>query len=396
VAAPRSSQGDSPLEDVRARPLRRIPGSQAFYPAATIYAIVVLPASVVAMLGATSAFPGLAFPAGHAHELLFGFALAVVAGNQLGPRPARTLAVLIASWLLARIAFIAAPTSIASLVLNVLFPALLAYHVAPRLVGSAKKWRNQALPAALLAICASAAVLTLTIAWPNEQRSASRASADIAVALFALLLLFMGGRLIAPTVAGQIYRQGGNLAARVQPRIEGALIVAMAIAVVALGVEALSSQRLAAAVAAVALVAAGVLALVRILRWRLWRLRKRPDLLCLAAGYAWLAAGLVLFGVTHARLHRNVVAETLAIHVITIGSLGTLTLNVMAMTRLLTLRRPPASTSWPVYATLLLAAAVALRVAGAYASSPTALVTAALCWSAAYAMLLPVLFMQKA
>jgi uncharacterized protein involved in response to NO len=372
---------------------RRIPGNTWFYPAATIYAILVLPASVVAMLGWTHAFPGLAFPAGHAHELLFGFALAVVAGNQLGPRPLRTLASLIASWLLARIAFIAAPTSIASIVLNVLFPALLAYQVAPRLLGSAKKWRNQALPAALLAICASAAALTLAIAWPSNQARASREVVEVAVALFALLLLFMGGRLIAPTVAGQIYRQGGNLDARVQPRIEGALIVAMAVAVAALALEALVPWKEPAAyVAAMALVAAGVLAAVRIWRWRLWRLRQRPDLLCLAAGYAWLAAGLVLFGVNHARSFARV-AETLAIHVITIGSLGTLTLNVMAMTRLLTLRRPPAGTRWPLYGTLLLAAAVVLRIASV--GSSAGLVAAALCWSAAYLMVLPVLAMRK-
>jgi uncharacterized protein involved in response to NO len=373
-----------------------IAGHRVFFPVATVFAIVVLPASLSAMLGVTPLFPGLASPAGHAHELLFGFALAVVAGNQLGPRPMRTLVVLLASWLLARIAFIAAPTGLVSVASNVLFPALLAYHVAPRLLGSAKKWRNQALPAALLAICASAAALTLTIAWPSEQRVASRDAIAIAVALFALLLLFMGGRLIAPTVAGQIYRQGGNLEARVQPRIEGALIVAMALGVVALVVEALTAQlALPADVAGLALVVAGVLAAVRIGRWRLWRLRGRPDLLCLAAGYAWLAVGLVLFGVTHAQRAESFVAETLAIHVITIGSLGPLTLNVMAMTRLLTLRRPPASTRWPLYGTLLLAVAVVLRTLGASATRPSLLVAAALCWSAAFAMLLPVLSLRK-
>lgn len=39
------------------------------------------------MLGVTSAFPALASGTGRAHEMLFGFALAVVAGNQLGPMP---------------------------------------------------------------------------------------------------------------------------------------------------------------------------------------------------------------------------------------------------------------------------------------------------------------------
>jgi hypothetical protein len=65
----------------------------------------------------------------------------------------------------------------------------------------------------------------------------------------------------------------------------------------------------------------------------------------------------------------------------------------MAMTRLLTLRRPPAGTRWPLYGTLLLAAAVVLRIASV--GSSAGLVAAALCWSAAYLMVLPVLAMRK-
>jgi hypothetical protein len=53
--------------------------------------------------------------------------------------------------------------------------------------------------------------------------------------------------------------------------------------------------------------------------------------------------------------------------VITVGSLGTLTLNVMAMTRLLKARKSPASTRLPVVATLLLAAATIVRVRAGYA-----------------------------
>lgn len=370
----------------------RIPGHLAFFPAAAIYAIVVLPLSVAAMEGFVTFAPGLASPVGHAHEMLFGFALAVVAGNQLGPRIRTTLGVLMAVWIIARVGFVFAPQSYTAMAANVVFPALLAWHVAPRLVASAKKWRNQALPATLLAICASAVALTVA----QARQRASRSLVDLGVAVFVLLLLFMGGRLIAPTVAGQIYRQGGNLEARVQPRIEAALMVVMAFAIVALALETLlGDAQPIRTMAGSALALAGAFAAGRLWRWRLWHLEKRPDLLCLGAGYAWLAVGLVLFGVAHAQLLGRVVDETIAIHVITIGSLGTLTLNVMAMTRLLTLRRAPASTRWPLYGTLLLAAALVLRIAAAYAGAPGALIAAALCWSAAYAMLLPVLFMRK-
>jgi uncharacterized protein involved in response to NO len=379
--------------DARA-PARRIPGNALFFPVATAYSIFVLPASVFSMLGFTNAFPGLVSPAGHAHEMLFGFALAVVAGNQLGPRTPRALALALILWLGARATFLFLPGSPLDIAANIAFPALLALYLAPRLFGSAKKWRNQALPAVLTAICASAVALTLALLPPVVALTSQRV-AMVAVALFALLLLFMGGRMIAPAVAGQFYRQGHDLAARVQPRIEGALIIVMALAVTALALDSRATaggRALASDVAGAALIVAGLLAAFRLARWRVWALRGRPDLVCLAVGYAWLALGLVLLGSARAWAGTGPRGETLALHVITIGSLGTLTLNVMAMTRLLKVRRDPASTPLPLLGTLLLGAATVLRVVAGYVSDARLPLTiAALCWSAAFVLLLVLL-----
>src|SRR5690606_9278807 len=112
-------------------------------------------------------------------------------------------------------------------------------------------------------------------------------------------------------VAGQLHRQGLSLAARVQPRLEGALLGCGAAAVVLASAPA--TRAAAAAVAAIA----GVLGLVRMARWRLWALRGRADLLCLAAGYGWLNVGLVALGAALlAGRH-----ETAAMHLITVGAL---------------------------------------------------------------------------
>jgi Family of unknown function (DUF6448) len=62
----------------KANPRRLVAGNTVFFPVATAYAIFVLPASVLAMPGLTGALPALASVTGHAHEMLFGFALAVV------------------------------------------------------------------------------------------------------------------------------------------------------------------------------------------------------------------------------------------------------------------------------------------------------------------------------
>lgn len=370
-----------------------------FFPAAAAYAVFVLPASVGSMLGLIKLFPGVATPAGHAHEMLFGFALAVVAGNQLGPRTLSSLALLVALWLVARVTFLFSPHGLLALGANAGFPALLAWHLAPRLFGSAKKWRNQALPAVLTAICGSA-IAYLFIARSATASVTADASSYrailVSVSLFAMLLLFMGGRLIAPVVAGQLHRQGITLAARVQPHLEATLIITMVIATLTIAFD--DAPRgapggWAAHIAGAALIAAGVVAAVRMTRWRLWLLRGRVDLLCLASGYAWLAVGLVLLGAAHAGVAFTATGEIVALHVITIGSLGTLTLNVMAMTWLLRARRSPTTTSVPLLATLLLALATVLRVfaGGASLEIRTGLLAASVCWSGAFAMLLVLL-----
>ena len=361
----------------RSNPSRRlVAGHALFFPAATAYAIFVLPASVLAMTARTSAFPALASAAGHAHEMLFGFALAVVAGNQLGPMAVPRLAFLFGLWAVARATFLYAPQSVAATAANIAFATLLAAQLAPRLLRAAKKLRNQALPVVLIAICGS------SIAFQVAAR-AGYTIVVIAVLFFALLLLFMGGRLIAPAVAGQFYRQGGKLDARVQPGIESGLIVVMAIAV---ATAAFGDRPLATATAGIATLAAGLLAAVRLLRWRLWALRGRLDLLCLAAGYGWLAIGLMLFGAALAAGRQ----QTTALHVIMVGGLGTLTLNVMAMTWALRARQDPARAYLPVWGTILIAAATLARaLAGLRVPDAQALLWfASLCWSGAFALLL--------
>ena len=307
-----------------------------FYPAAALYAALVLPLSVFWM------------PRWHPQEMLFGFALAVVAGNQLGAAPASRVRLLFGLWLAARLAALAIPGMEIAAIANGVFALALAAQAAPRPLGAAKKWRNRALPAIVVGLCIAAAGLQVRLA----------------VLLFAALMLFMGGRIIAPIVAGQLERQGTRLGPRVQPRLEGALIVAMVVSLLWTPFCAV----------------AGVLASVRLARWRLWALRGRPDLLCLASGYAWLALGLVAFGAAGA-LGRY---EAQAVHLITVGAIGTLTYNVMALSWLRARRRDPARQPLIIAGTLLIAAAALLRVGLAYYPG------AAACWSAAYLLLLAI------
>jgi uncharacterized protein involved in response to NO len=172
----------------------------------------------------------------------------------------------------------------------------------------------------------------------------------------------------------------------VQPRIEGALIIILAVATLA----ALSTgARGAAIVQGTAMVVAGVLAALRLLRWRPWAVRGRPDLLCLSVGYAWLSVGIGLFGASLVSGNHQVAA----LHVLMVGSVGTLTINVMAMTHALTSRRRFLPAHVPVWSTLLIGAATVLRVASAIGVGEYRLLSlaASLCWSGAFALLLVLL-----
>ncbi len=369
--------GDAP-EDGHAR-LRTFAASRVFFPVAAAYAAIVLPLSVLPALGIGPVVPALASPVAHAHEMLFGFALAAVAGHQLGPVRVPALVAFVAMWALARLAYLLDPDSLIALAANATFALALAVRLVPRLVASIKKPRNLAMPVALTALCACAVALE---AARRHAPGDAQAVVRTALAVFALLMLFIGGRLIAPAVAGQLYRQHANLRARVQPRLEAALIACMLVAVLA---SPFAARPAAAAIAAFALLVAGVLAGVRLARWQLWRVRRRPDLLCLGAGYAWLALGLAAWALALAT-GRHPFA---ALHLVTVGALGTLTLNVMALTIARLTRHDPARSSVPAWGTLLVACATLARAAADFGGIDrrTALALATVAWSAAFTLL---------
>lgn len=79
-----------------------------------------------------------------------------------------------------------------------------------------------------------------------------------------------------------------------------------------------------------------------------------------------------------------------ALHVVTVGAMGTLTINVMALTWARLARRDPAREVLPAWSTGLVALATLARVAADFGwVQPRALLwTAAGCWSVAYLLLL--------
>lgn len=344
--------------------------------AASVYAVLMVPLAMLARHGYGPA--ALAAPTGHAFEMLFGFALALIAGYLLGPMPERRLALFLFFWLLARIMGLIDPANWLTVVTNAAFVMLLAWHLLPRL-WVAKKWRNRMLIPLLGLICA----LTIVIAWLGQldYREIHRYLLDESVQLFALLMLFMGGRMLAPAVAGEFYRQGMELEARVQPNIEAGLIVMIAAAfVLASIVPSLSG---------ILLIMSGILAGTRLIRWQLWHCLARPDLICLGLGYGWLALGLVLLG--WVKLSGGDYFST-AVHAITVGALGTLAANVMVRVTLLHVKQYPSRIPQIVAMSGIMTIATITRIGADFSDyREILLATAAVAWSTSFLLVLFVL-----
>jgi uncharacterized protein involved in response to NO len=75
------------------------------------------------------------------------------------------------------------------------------------------------------------------------------------------------------------------------------------------------------------LAAAGLLLLIRLIRWRGYRALNEPIVLVLHLGYLWLAGALVLLGCSI--LEPAIVPQSAALHALTAGAVGTMTLAIM-------------------------------------------------------------------
>lgn len=317
----------------------------------------------------------LVIPTGHAFEMLFGLAPALIAGYLLGPMPARRLAWFMGFWLLARTADLTAPFTWSALIFNALFVTLLARQLLPRL-WAAKKWRNRSL-VPLLGVIFALAVASILASQLNASLL-HRYLIDESVQLFALLMLFIGGRMLAPAVAGEFYRQGIELTARVQPNIEAGLILTITAAYIL--------SPVAAPLSGILLISSGILAGIRLLRWQLWRCRARPDLLCLGLGYSWLILGLILLGWT--KLNDNNYFS-IVVHAITIGALGTLATNVIVRVTLLHIKQYPSHIMLITVMTGFMSIAAITRMAANLSNhQEILLIAAASGWSIAFLLAL--------
>ena len=316
-------------------------GFRPFFLLAGAFAVVALLLWMLILLGRAN--PGAYFdPIGwHAHEMIFGFAVAVIAGFLLTAVSNWTkqetlvgvpLLALSALWCAGRVALFA-PELLprwGPAALDLPFLPVLAAVVAVPLLRTGN-YRNLVFVAILLGLWLTNVMMHLDAlgVWAGARRPASVVSVDLVV----LVILVFAGRVVPMFTRNAT----GVQSVRSVPRLDALAAGAMGLVVV-LDVAGVSGP-----VGAASAGTAAALALVRTLHWGARHALRTPLLWILHAGYLFIPLGL---GLRACSALFVAVPAVVALHALTVGAIGSVTLGMMARVALghtgrpLAVRRP--------------------------------------------------------
>ena len=189
---------------------RRIAAHRWFFPAALALALAAIPLWTAAYAG-WSAWPPLA-SSWHGHEMLFGYAQAVVAGFLLARLGRSELALLLCAWVAARVVAVVPDPGLLLAAAGSLFPLLLAVRAGTLFLPTAKKGSNRLFAPIFMGF------LLAEVIYRGGQLGllpeGERLGLMLAVDLVTLLLVLMGGRIIPAATAGALHRRGQQLRSR--------------------------------------------------------------------------------------------------------------------------------------------------------------------------------------
>jgi uncharacterized protein involved in response to NO len=316
----------------------------------------------------------------HGHEMLFGYTLAVIAGFLLTavrawtgqPTPTGVpLMALAALWVLGRV-LVLTPFAIAAAVANAAFPVALAVAIGIPLARS-RNVRNYFFVGLLVLM--GGLILSLHLALQGAFELPPRLGLLLAMDVVLFIMAVMGGRVIPMFTNNGV---PGTRATR------NPLVEKLALGAVLLLFIADLLQWYPAVIAGIALVGA-IAHGVRLLLWRSWRTLATPLVWILHAAYAWIVVHLVLRGLSGLGLP----AESFAVHALTVGAIGGLTLGMMTRTARGHTGRPLVSDGHEFAMFLLMQVAAVVRVFGGMVSPESYLASvqlSGLLWSAAFGL----------
>lgn len=323
-------------------------------------------------------FPGLNW---HAHEMLFGYLGAVITGfiltaipNWTGrlPLSGSPLAVLVALWIAGRAACMLMPNPLAAMAIDLAFPAVLAFAVW-REVLAGQNWKNA--PVAVMVTLFGLASATDHAA--NLGLFSHDFGQRLALAVAAVLIALIGGRIVPSFTRNWLVKAGRRALPASFGRLDKA---ALAVTVVAALAWVAAPDMTATGIL---LGAAGILLALRLARWQGGQTVPEPILLVLHAGYGWLAASVFLIGLS---VLFPSIPQSAALHALTAGAVGTMTLAVMTRASLGHTGREIVADRSVVAMYVLVSAGAALRVAAPFTHAwyPETLTLGGLLWSGGF------------
>ena len=373
-------------------------GFRPFFLAAAVWSAAAL-ALWITILASGGVLPSRFDPlTWHIHEMLFGFALAAIAGflltaipNWTGRLPVRglPLASLAGLWLLGRMAGLVSalmPVWLA-VAADLAFPVALAGVIAREIVAG-RNWRN--LPMV-------APVTVLAIADLLMQLEAAGIAAPpglgwrLGLAGVIVLISVVGGRVIPSFTRNWLAKRPHARLPVTTKAVERAALGTLHTGMI--GWAFVPDFR----PVGVLLLLGAATNLWRLARWRGTATRTEPLLLILHIGYTWLVLGAGLLGLlVLARL-----AQSAAIHALTAGAIGTMTLAVMTRATLGHTGRELTADRSTIAIFLLVTVAAAARVVAAASGTwvMPLLETSAVLWIGAFVLFVlhygPLLFRPR-
>jgi len=362
-------------------------GFRPFFLGASLWAVVSMVLWILLLSGAVELPTRFDPVSWHAHEFLFGYLGAVVAGFLLTAVPNWTgrlpvvgwpLGLLCLLWLIGRVAVAV------SIYLPVWLVALADLSLPLALIGfltreivRGKNWRNLIVLGMLVAFAIANAVFHWQAAAGGFAGGASGLRLGLAAGI--MMIAVIGGRIVPSfTRNWLVKRRAPALPAPPMQRFDR---VALLILLVALLLWVVLPEQ---PVSGVALILAGVAHAIRLVRWRGYRTFAEPLLWVLHAGYAFLPLGAVILGM--AAFWPDLLGQPPAQHVWMAGAIGLMTLAVMTRAILGHTGRALTAGKGTLATYICLIGAVLARLLAGFlpAAAGSLYMISGLCWIAAF------------
>jgi uncharacterized protein involved in response to NO len=361
-------------------------GFRPFFLAAGIWGMAAMGLWVAALVLSLPVGGELGGAAWHAHEMLFGYTSAALAGFLLTAIPNWTgrlpvsgmpLLVLFSLWCLGR-ATLLFPELLGnglSFAVDALFlPALLV--ICSREIITGRKWKDLKILAGLAAL----SLANIAFHVCNYTGVGIEAPSRLAIGAYLTLIMIVGGRILPSFTRNWLAKRGETRLPAPYDRFDAVTIL---VGVGALGLWWLWPEE---AVTGAATLVAAALHAIRLCRWRGWQTPAEGLLAILHVAYGFVVLGFLAIAATAFGL----LDMLSSLHVLTVGAIGTMTLAVMSRaTRGHTgLELHASALTVMSYVAMVLAGLLRPLAAFLPEQSSTLVAAAGLCWTLAFALYL--------